>query len=251
MSRIIKEKSIPFNLEQSKIILQKADAYYEKLSTKLPNGITLVFKPKIFHTLYDMGNTTLIIITCPNVETGSGQESTVEQCLKLFDNALLNAINEFKITKEYDEKNHKSTNSVIDEKTRIKTVHQEKYNFQKNQLIKKIMYELEDFAYIFNVTGLLSIGIGAWELISHLFTLSLSFGTIYEVIVCGVVGYLLVKVSRKIIVYNSTPAVDENTNIGDGDSDLSENTDDIKAYVANELINDHENTSTSEDQDNF
>lgn len=35
MSKIVKEKTIPYNLEQSKIILQGADDYYKKEAIKV------------------------------------------------------------------------------------------------------------------------------------------------------------------------------------------------------------------------
>lgn len=248
MSRIIKEKSIPFNLEQSKFILQEADVYYEKLSTKLPNKATLTFKPKIFHTLYDMGNTTLIIITCSNTRTGSAHESTVEPYLKLFDNALLNAINEFQLNNS-SKNNQKSNKSITNEETVSKKEAQKNYNSQKKHspLLDKIMYELEDFAYMFPIMAFVIGGLGVTEL----FTEPFSFGTIRDAFIAGIFVYVLMKASRKIIDYNFIPPENASANTEDRDSEFSENTDDIKAYIASELIDEHKDTFNSEDKDNF
>ncbi|MHB9650072.1 hypothetical protein ACX9VS_11795 (plasmid) [Weissella paramesenteroides] len=238
MSKIIKEKSIPFNLEQSKIILQEADVYYEKLSTELPNKATLAVKPKIFHTLYDMGNTTLIIITCSNTRTGSNHEPTVEQYLKLFDNALLNAINQFQLN-SYDKNSNKP---ITNEETSPKKEPQNNYHYQKRHspLLDKIMYELEDFAYMFPIMAFVIGGLGVYELFSEPF----SFGTIRDVFIAGIFVYGLMKATHKIIDYNFIPAEDA---ARDTDSEVSENTDDLEAYIASELIREH----NSEDKENF
>lgn len=238
MSKIIKEKSIPFNLEQSKIILQEADVYYEKLSTELPNKATLAVKPKIFHTLYDMGNTTLIIITCSNTRTGSNHEPTVEQYLKLFDNALLNAINQFQLN-SYDKNSNKP---ITNEETSPKKEPQNNYHYQKRHspLLDKIMYELEDFAYMFPIMAFVIGGLGVYELFSEPF----SFGTIRDVFIAGIFVYGLMKATHKIIDYNFIPAEDA---ARDTDSEISENTDDLEAYIASELIREH----NFEDKENF
>lgn len=248
MSKIIKEKSIPFNLEQTKIILEEADIYYEKLSTKLPNKATSAFKPRIFHTLYDMGNTTLIIITCSNTRTGSDHTATVEEYLKLFDNALLNAINEFQLN-SYNKNRKKSNQSPTNEETTPKKEPQNNYNSQKTHspLISTIMYELEDFVYMFPVLAIVIVGLGVDEFFSEPF----SFGTIRDIFLSVIFAYGLMKASFKIINYNSIPSENASANTEDRDNELSENTDVIEAYIASELIREHRDTSNYEDKDNF
>lgn len=245
MSKIIKEKSIPFNLEQSKIILQKADLYYEKLLTNLPSKATSASKPKIFHTLYDLSNTTLIVITFSNIGNGSGQTSHIDQYLKLFDNALLNAINEFQLNSS-SKNNQTSNEPIANEATAPKKELQNNYHSQKRHspLLDKIMYELDDFAYMFPVLAFVIGGLGVTEL----FTEPFSFGTIRDAFIAGIFVYGLMKATHKIIDYNFIPAEDA---ARDTDSEFSENTDDIKAYIASELIDEHKDTFNSEDKDNF
>lgn len=248
MSKIIKEKSIPFNLEQTKIILEEADIYYERLATKLPNKATTAFKPRIFHTLYDMGNTTLIIITCSNTRSSSDHTANVEEYLKLFDNALLNAINEFQLN-SYNKNSKKSNQSTTNEETTPKKESQNNYNSQKTHspLIDTIMYELEDFAYMFPVLAFVIGSLGVYELFSEPF----SFETIRDAFIAGIFVYGLMKASYKIIDYNFIPPENTSANTEVSDSELSENTDDIKAYIASELIREHRDTLNSEDKDNF
>lgn len=244
MSKIIKEKSIPFNLEQSKIILQKADLYYEKLLTNLPSKATSASKPKIFHNLYDLSNTTLIVITFSNIGNGSGQTSHIDQYLKLFDNALLNAINEFQLNSS-SKNNQTSNEPIANEATAPKKELQNNYHSQKRHspLLDKIMYELDDFAYMFPVLAFVIGGLGVYEFFSDLFSLSFSFGTIRDVFISGIFVYGLMKATHKIIDYNFIPAEDA---ARDTDSEFSENTDDLEAYIASELIREH----NSEDKEN-
>lgn len=243
MSKIIKEKSIPFNLKQSKIILQKADLYYEKLLTNLPSKATSASQPKIFHTLYDLGNTTLIVITFSNTGNGSSQKSPTDQYLKLFDNALLNAINEFQLN-SFSKNNQKINESVANEETVPKKELLNNYHSQKKHspLLDTIMYELEDFAYMFPVLAFVIGVLGVSELFSEPF----SFGTIRDVFIAGIFVYGLMKASYKIIDYNFIPPENASVNTEDRDSELSENTDNIGVYiVADAITNDKENCDDS------
>ena len=102
------------------------------------------------------------------------------------------------------------------------------------------MYELEDFAYMFPIMAFVIGGLGVYELFSEPF----SFGTIRDVFIAGIFVYGLMKATHKIIDYNFIPAEDA---ARDTDSEVSENTDDLEAYIASELIREH----NSEDKDNL
>ena len=114
--------------------------------------------------------------------------------------------------------------------------------------MKKIMYELEDVAPIFLIFGYFSLAIGAWEFISHLVTLSLSFPKIKDITACIVFGYLFVKFAHKIVKYNSIPPHVEGSIVDNNTADdTSEDTADIEAYIANELISEETKHRNSHD----
>lgn len=232
MSKIVKEKIIPYNLEQSKIILQGADEYYKKEATRYT---TPRFKPIIFHTLKEMDNKTLITTTCSNIGTGPEQEAEVKSQLREFNGAFAQATDEFRMLGKM--KVPTDPVKIVPKKETPKN-----YNSQKNHspLLDKIMYELEDFAYMFPVLAFVIGSLGVYELFSEPF----SFGSIRDVFIAGIFVYGLMKATHKIIDYNFIPAEDA---ARDTDSEVSENTDDLEAYIASELIREH----NSEDKDNL
>lgn len=239
MSQIVKEKTIPYNLEQSKIILQGADDYYKKEAIRYAS---IRFKPIIFHTLKEIDNKTLITTTCSNTGTGPEQEAEVQSHLRLFNYAFALAIDDFKLL-------GKMRKPIYPVKTVSKKEASKNYNVQKSHspLLDKIMYELEDFAYMFPIMAFVIGGLGVYEFFSEPF----SFGTIRDVFIAGIFVYVLMKASRKIIDYNFIPPENASANTEDRDSEFSENTDDITAYIASELIDEHKDTFNSEDKDHF
>ena len=232
MSQIVKEKTIPYNLEQSKIILQGADDYYKKEAIRYASPR---FKPIIFHTLKELDNKTLITTTCSNTGTGPEQEAEVQSHLRIFNGAFAQATDEFQMF-------GRMRKTIYPVETVARKEAEKNYNSQKNHspLLDKIMYELEDFAYMFPVLAFVIGGLGVYELFSEPF----SFGTIRDVFIAGIFVYGLMKATHKIIDYNFIPAEDA---ARDTDSEVSENTDDLEAYIASELIREH----NSEDKDNF
>lgn len=235
MSHIVKEKTIPYNLEQSKIILQGADDYYKKEAIRYASQR---FKPIIFHTLKEMDDKTLVTTTCSNTGTGPEQEAEVQSHLRIFNGAFAQATDEFQMLG----KMRVSTDPV---KIVPKKETSKNYNSQKKHspLLDKIMYELEDFAYMFPIMAFVIGGLGVYELFSEPF----SFGSIRDVFIAGIFVYVLMKASRKIIDYNFIPPENASANTEDRDSEFSENTDDLEAYIASELIREH----NSEDKDNL
>lgn len=108
--------------------------------------------------------------------------------------------------------------------------------------MKKFWYYLEDLAGTFIILGYISYGLGIWDVISHTFPWSWTLNDIEGDWYTFVLGWLLIKLSKKIVKENELPLRSHKSPTNDDTSSEYANTeyDSLAEYiVADHLLNHH------------
>lgn len=138
MSKIIKDETLPYKLEDAQKILNKADITFKTFANNRTLGeASFQLKAKVSYKLKADKDSTIVTIIWKNSGIGPIQKNAVQKQIDAFETALHSAVDDF----EKDQNQSTGSSSIADELTKLSGLKEsgilteDEFNQQKAKLL--------------------------------------------------------------------------------------------------------------------